>query len=119
MGGSRSGAYPEGMPLTAPRRSLLGMLLSAVLLGALAGLSADTTTMAVGLGVLLLASLTVTTNAATLAVTTTGMVIPGSGRLRRQWGRTPIPMLEPDLAGKPQPRAPGHAAPEMLVLTPA
>ena len=101
------------------RRSLLGMWLSAVVVGVLATASADTATIAVGLGVLLLVSLTVTTNAATLAVTTTGAVIPGAGRLRRQWGRAPMPLLKPDLAGNPQPRAPGHAAPEVPVLSAA
>lgn len=107
------------MHLIDRRRSLLGMLLSAVLVGALAATSADAATMAVGLGVLLLVSMTVTTNAATLAVTGSGAVIPGANRLRRQWDRTPIPMLEPDLAGKPQPRAPGHTAPEVPVLAAA
>ena len=91
------------------------MLLSAVLVGALAGLSADTATLAVGLGVLLLVGMTVTTTAASLAVTASGTVIPGAGRLRRQWGRDLIPMLEPGLAGKPQPRAPGRAAAEVFV----
>lgn len=97
------------------RRSLIGMLLSAVLVGALAATSADTVTMAVGLGVLLMVSLTIATNAAALAVATTGAVSPGAGRLRRQWGRAPMSMLEPGLAGNPQPRAPGHTAPEVLL----
>ncbi|WP_162801958.1 hypothetical protein [Ornithinimicrobium murale] len=96
------------------RSSLLGMLLSAVLVGALSVAFADTVTMAVGLGVVLMVSLTVTTHAATLAVTTSGAAIPRADRLRRQWGRSPMPLLEPDLAGRPQPRAPGHTAPEVL-----
>lgn len=98
------------------RGSLLGMLLSAVLVGALAAMSADTVTVAVGLGVVLMVSLTVTTNAATLAATTIGAVAPGAGRLRRQWGRAPMPLLEPDLPGNPQPRAPGRTAPGVLLL---
>ncbi|USQ76868.1 hypothetical protein [Ornithinimicrobium cryptoxanthini] len=97
------------------RRSLLGMLLSAVLVGALAMTTADTATLAVGLGVLLLVSLTVTTNAVTLVVATTGTVIPGADRLRRQWGRAPMPLLAPDLPGNPQPRAPGRVAAEVLL----
>ena len=98
------------------RRSLIGMLLSAVLVGALAATSADTVTMAVGLGVMLMVSLTIATQAASLAAATTGATTPGAGRLRRQWGRAPIPLLEPGLAGNPQPRAPGHTAPEVLLL---
>ncbi|USQ80740.1 hypothetical protein NF556_03515 [Ornithinimicrobium faecis] len=104
------------MPPSHRRRSLIGMLLSAVLVGALAATSADTVTVAVGLGVVLMVSLTVTTNAATLALAVSGAAIPGAARLRRQWGRAPMPMLEPGLAGNPQPRAPGHTAPEVLLL---
>ena len=97
--------------------SLLGMLLSAVLVGTLAMSAADTATLAVGLGVLLLVSLTVATNAVTLAVATTGTAVPGADRLRRQWGRAPMPLLAPDLPGNPQPRAPGRVAPEVLLLS--
>lgn len=104
------------MHQTDRRRSLLGMLLSAVLVGAVAMSVADTVTVAVGLGVLLLVSLTVTTNAVTLAVATTGATIPGAGRLRRQWGRAPMPLLAPDLPGNPQPRAPGRLAAEVSLL---
>lgn len=107
------------MPLTDPRRTPLGMLLSAVLVGALAGLSADTVTMAVGLGVLLLVGMTVSTAVAAVTLTARPSGVPGAGRLRRQWDRSPIPLLDPGLAGRPQPRAPGRIAPEVLVLSPA
>lgn len=99
-----------------PRRTPLGMLLSAVVLGALSWTSADTITLAVGLGVLLLVGLSVTTTVAGLAVTAAGSAAPAARRLRRQWGRAPIPLLDPGLAGRPRPRAPGRAAPEVHLL---
>jgi len=107
------------MHQTDPRRSLLGMLLSAVVVGALAAASADTATLAVGLGVLLLVGVAVTTTVAAIALTAPGAVVPGAGRLRRQWCRAPIPLLDPGLAGRPQPRAPGHLPTEVLVPRPA
>lgn len=100
------------------RRTPLGMLLSAAVLGALAWTSADTITLAVGLGVLLVVGLSVTTTVAGLAVTATGSTAPAARRLRRQWGRAPIPMLDPGLAGRPRPRAPGCLHPEVPLLAP-
>ncbi|MCK0110800.1 hypothetical protein MWU75_01410 [Ornithinimicrobium sp. F0845] len=107
------------MHQTDPRRSLLGMLLSAVVVGALAGIPADSATLAVGLGVLLLVGMAVTTTVAAIALGAPGAVVPGAGRLRRQWGRAPIPLLDPGLAGRPQPRAPGRHPAEVLVTSPA
>lgn len=106
------------MHQTDPRRSLLGMLLSAVVVGALAG-GADTATLAVGLGVLLLVGMTVATAVAAVTLTTPGTVVAGAGRLRRQWGRAPIPQLDPGLAGRPRPRAPGHLLAEVSLASPA
>lgn len=93
------------------------MLLGAVLVSASAITATDTVTMAVGLGVLLLVGLTVATSVRTLVVGTTRAAIAGAGRLRRQWGRAPMPLLKPDLAGNPQPRAPGRVAAEVLLLS--
>ena len=107
------------MPLMDRRRSLTGMLISAVVVGALAGLAADTGTVAIGLGVLLLVGMTVSTTVAAVTLNALGSVVPGAGRLRRQWSRAPISLLDPGLAGKPRPRAPGRRALEVLVLVPA
>lgn len=106
------------MPVSAGRRSLLGVLLSAVIVGAVAGVSADTATLAVGLGVLLLVGMAVITTVAAIALTAPGAVVPGAGRLRRQWGRAPIPQLDPGLAGRPQPRAPGQLPAEVAATCP-
>lgn len=103
------------MPPIVRRRTLLGVLLSGVLVGAVTAMSADTATLAVGLGVVLVLGLTGARAVACAAVPTMGAWPLAASRLRRQWGRTPIPLLEPDLAGKPQPRAPGHRAPEAPV----
>lgn len=104
------------MSQVAPHRTPLGLLLSAVVVGALSWTSADTITLAVGLGVLLLVGLSVTTTVAGLALTATGSATPAARRLRRQWGRAPIPLLDPGLAGRPRPRAPGQCAPEVPLL---
>lgn len=104
---------------TDSRRPLLGMLLSAVVVGALAGLSADTATMAVALGVLLVVGMAAATVVAAASLTALGSSVPGARRLRRQWGRAPIPLLDPGLAGRPQPRAPGRLLAEVPVPGPA
>lgn len=101
-----------------PRRTPLGVLLGLVVLGALSWTAADTVTLAVGLGVLLLIALPATTTTAGLVVTASGSSSPGARRLRRQWGRAPIPLLDPGLPGTPQPRAPGHDSPEVPVPVP-
>ena len=66
--------------------------------------------------VLVLIALPATTTTAGLVVTASGSSAAGARRLRRQWGRAPIPLLDPRLPGTPQPRAPGHTSPEGPVL---
>lgn len=96
-------------------RSLVTVLFGALLVGALALGGGDTVTAAVGLGVLLLVG--AATGAAVAASTHAGAPVrPTRARLRRQWGRAPQPLLDPGLPGRPQPRAPGRTATEVVAV---
>lgn len=88
-------------------RSVVAVLLG-VLLGSLAW-SGDPTSLVLGIGMVLATALIRRS-----ATVPSGWVGPvrsdGVGRRRRAWSRIPLPLLDPGLPGRPQPRAPGTVA---------
>lgn len=90
-------------------RSVVAALLG-VLLGSLLAGSTDPAALALGVAVMLLATV-----ARPSMTTTAGWAGParsdGFGTRHRAWSLVPLPLQDPGLPGRPQPRAPGCDAP--------
>lgn len=87
-------------------RSVVAVLFG-VLLGSLLAGSGDPASLALGVGVVLLTALA--RRSVVVPTACSGLVrSEGVGRRRRAWSRIPLPLRDPGLPGRPQPRAPGR-----------
>lgn len=88
-------------------RPLLAVVFG-VLVGSLLAWSGDPASLVLGVGVVLLAGLS--RRSAVRSSGPTGLLrSEGVGRRQRAWSRIPLPLRDPGLPGRPQPRAPGRA----------